>query len=82
MMTVKDFGAVGDNETDDTRVSFDLRAVPMDLFDNNHDGPSKTLTKKSSKKRFTGIKPLKLGEYYMDSDAEFDEQWQQMRGRM
>ena len=71
-----------DNKTDDTRVSFDLRVVPMDLFDNNHDGPSKTLTKKSSKKRFSGIKPLKLGEYYMDSDAEFDEQWQQMRGRM
>jgi hypothetical protein len=63
-------------------VSFDLRVVPMDLFDDNHDGPIRTLGRRADKRRFSKIKPLKLGEYYMDSDAEFDEQWKQMRGRM
>ena len=71
-----------DNTTEDTRVSFDLRVVPMDLFDDNHDGPIRTLGRRADKRRFSKIKPLKLGEYYMDSDAEFDEQWKQMRGRM
>lgn len=71
-----------DNTTEDTRVSFDLRVVPMDLFDDNHDGPIRTLGRRADKRRFSKIQPLKLGEYYMDSDAEFDEQWKQMRGRM
>jgi hypothetical protein len=53
------------NDTDVTRVSFDVRVVPFRLHDDDRPGPSK-----AGKGR--GGKPLRLGEHYVDSDAPLD----------
>lgn len=47
------------NDTEATRVSFDLRVVPFHLFDDDHRGPKK--------KNGAEAVPLRLGQYYADS---------------
>lgn len=47
------------NATEVTRVSFDLRVVPFELFDGDAPGPSNTFHASATSK------PLRLGEYYV-----------------
>lgn len=67
------------NETDTTRVSFDMRVVPFHLLDDHHCGPGNLsvsrakgdvgkLPPEPGTEDFARAgKPLKLGEYYVDS---------------
>ena len=61
------------NQTATTRVSFDIRVVPFDLFDNDHCGPisvGRSLQRGAPDIGQVGGKPLRLGEYYVDSNDE------------
>ena len=59
------------NDTDGTRVSFDFRVVPIELFDNEHRGPSNTIHRANGKSAAAAdIKPLRMGEYYVDSGVD------------
>ena len=59
------------NNTGATRVSFDFRVVPIELFDNEHQGPSKTIHRGNGKSAAAAhIKPLRMGEYYVDSGVD------------
>ena len=59
------------NDTGATRVSFDFRVVPIELFDNEHQGPSKTIHRGNGKSAAAAhIKPLRMGEYYVDSGVD------------
>jgi|AntAceMinimDraft_5_1070358.scaffolds.fasta_scaffold80324_1 hypothetical protein len=66
------------NDTDTTRVSFDLRVVPFHLFDPQHCGPGNLgsalvrgsvgkLPPRPGAEGYHRGKPLRLGEYYLDS---------------
>ena len=59
------------NDTNGTRVSFDFRVVPIELFDNEHRGPSNTIHRANGKSAAAAdIKPLRMGEYYVDSGVD------------
>lgn len=60
------------NTTEMTRVSFDIRVVPFELFDNEARGPSKTITISgvTTGKMSGGGKPLRLGEYYVECSVD------------
>ena len=55
------------NDTDITRVSFDIRVVPFELFDNDAAGPSKTVV---GNEVGAGGKPLRLGQYYIEASVD------------
>ena len=70
------------NTTEVTRVSFDIRVVPFELFDGEARGPSKTVpvrvgrgeieteTETSGSGSGGGGKPLRLGEYYVECSVD------------
>ena len=59
------------NTTEITRVSFDIRVVPFELFDNEARGPSKTnISGVTAGKMSGGGKPLRLGEYYVECSMD------------
>jgi hypothetical protein len=68
------------NESDTTRVSFDVRVVPFHLLDQDHCGPGNLgsavargnvgkLPPEPGTEGYTRGKPLRLGEYYIDSGS-------------
>ena len=68
------------NETDTTRVSFDFRVVPFHLLDEEHCGPGNLGSARARGKigklppergstDYVRGKPLRLGEYYLDSGS-------------
>ena len=57
------------NDTDRTRVSFDFRVVPIELFDETHRGPSRA-TRGANGKNAAAARPLRMGEYYVDSGVD------------
>ena len=56
------------NDTDRTRVSFDFRVVPIELFDETHRGPSRATRGANGKN--AAARPLRMGEYYVDSGVD------------
>lgn len=68
------------NTTQITRVSFDVRVAPIELFDGEARGPSKTVfaappaTTTAGSKPGGGRKLLRLGEYYVECSVNEERQ--------
>ena len=59
------------NDTARTRVSFDFRVVPIELFDETHRGPSRATRGANGKNAAAAdVRPLRMGEYYVDSGVD------------
>ena len=53
-------------------MSFDFRVVPIELFDDEHRGPSRATrgAKNGKNAAAADVRPLRMGEYYVDSGVD------------